>query len=452
MSHAPVRAPHLDEPARPLPPGITRQGDAALWTLLTLFFVMSALWALRVPFPLLNGIGQWASFNPDEGSHINVIVFTATHHALPVFSDAWLPLGEPFPHVSNYYVCLHPPFYHVLGALIYALLAPLIGGDRALMALRLLSCAMGTSIVWFTYQTARELASREAALLAAGCVAGVPMFVSMSAAISNENLASLASAASLYLIVVGLRRGFDWRRAGALAIWVAVGVGSKFTCLSLIPAACLAFWLAGAWNGQAIPERLSRMLVVLVVSAISISWWLLRNHHLYGSYIAIGLTEREWDLMQPGYALVHMYKGTSVPFYLFRLAAVGWRSFWGQFNGMERPLPAVICGPLFVLQAAIGVGLWRAWRRGAFSGVCAAAAKLMALAASVILVIYVDYNWKHFTPQGRYFFPLLVPFGLCMAGGWRALFSPRWLPAATLLLLLGLGLLNVYSLVVYTRP
>ncbi len=428
------------------------RSDPWLWAILAGFLAAAVLWALRIPFPLVGGVGQWVSYQPDEGGHINVIVYVATHHALPRFSDGWIDMHNPrLPRLSRYYVGIHPPVYHILAALIYALLNPMVGSTRALMSLRLLSCVMGAGVVWLTYRTARELASRPAAVLAAGCVAGVPMFVSLAGAISNENLSTLAASASLFLIVVGLRRGFDVRRTWALAAWVAVGVGSKLTCLSLLPASFVALWWAGGRYGLPVAARVRQMAVIVLFTAALTGWWFVRNHQIYGSFVRAGLSDHDWDIMQPGFALVHQQNGTSALHYAFKLAAVGWRSFWGQFNGMTRPLPGAICAALLLLQFAILLGLFWAWQQGKVQGTRAIAATVMALAGAVIVFIYVVYSWKHYTPQGRYFFPLLIPFGLCMAAGWRALFPPRWKWAASLGLLAVFGLLNVFCLAAYAH-
>ncbi len=208
-------------------------------------------------------------------------------------------------------VTIHPPAYHVLGSLVYAATPPLVGPGNAVLLLRLLSCAMASGVIWLVYRAASLLGSRAFALLAAGCVAGVPMYVSLSGAVTNEDFAALMASASLYLIIAGVVQGFTWRRVWWLSTWIALGIGTKITCISLIPAA----WLALVWSGrrQGLPAAsILRQIVAPMALTIALTgWWFARNKILYGRCIAPNMTDAEWDKFQPGYVQFHRWTGIS---------------------------------------------------------------------------------------------------------------------------------------------
>ena len=295
---------------------------------------------------------------------------------------------------------------------------------------RLLSCLMGTVVVWLTYRAARELTSPSTATLAAACTAGVPMFVSLSGGVTNENLSALCAAASLYVIVLGIKRGFNSRRLWALSLWMAIGIGTKLTCMGLLPAAWLALWWAD--RGQRLPadhsnrgKFLRKLLLVTGVSLVPVGAWFGHNILLYHTPIKLYISQKQWSVFQPGFAGAHRSTNISAVGYLSQMAITGWQSFWGKFDGMHRLLPKKAYVLLLTLQIVAGLGLWRAWREGGFSNGRAAAAGAMVLCATVITAIFFQLNWQHATPQGRYFFPLLLPFGLATASGWRAAFRPE---------------------------
>ena len=98
------------------------------------------------------------------------------------------------------------------------------------------------------------------------------MYVSLSGAVTNEDFAALMASASLYLIIAGVVQGFTWRRVWWLSTWIALGIGTKITCISLIPAA----WLALVWSGrrQGLPAAsILRQIVVPMALTIALTGW-----------------------------------------------------------------------------------------------------------------------------------------------------------------------------------
>ena len=71
-----------------------------------------------------------------------------------------------------------------------------------------------------------------------------------------------------------------------------------------------------------------------------------------------------------------------------------------------------------------------------------AAATLM-LTTSVIFLLF---NWRHYSPQGRYFYVMLAPFGAITAYGCLALLPPAWRQGAGRGLVWLLVALNLWCL------
>ncbi len=406
----------------------------ALGLILAAFAALGVLWAWRIPVPTLPP-GIWGNFNPDESNHLNVIRYMALRHGLP-------------PYVTQYQISQHPPLYHGLYALVYALITPRLGYFHTVLLLRLLSVCMGLGTVWLTYRAALSVLSPPAAVLAAGCAAGVPMFVSLSAAVNNDDLAALASAGALAAMVAGTTDGFDRRRLWTLALWTAAAMSTKVTCLPLFPALAFALWWDWRRRGESLRPLLGRYALVAALSLGVIGWWYARNQWLYGDPLRAGAHRRMWGALEPSLG-DFMASGMSPLRWLTKVFGTGWKSFWGVFDAMRLHLPAPAYALLFLLNITSAVGLIRALR-GGLKGDRAAAAGVLTVFCVSLLALYVGANASTYTPQGRYLFPALLPFGLATAVGWRALFPPRSRDAAGAAVLIGLLLLNVFCVISMT--
>ena len=86
---------------------------------------------------------------------------------------------------------------------------PWRGTVLAVRLIRLLSVLMGAGTVYFTYLIAREIISDlpGLALVAAAVVAFTPMFLFISGAVNNDNLAVLLSSAILWKLIVLVKAG-----------------------------------------------------------------------------------------------------------------------------------------------------------------------------------------------------------------------------------------------------
>jgi hypothetical protein len=120
--------------------------------------------------------------------------------------------------------------------------------------------------------------------------------------------------------------------------------------------------------------------------------------------------------------------------------ALTFAGFWANFGWLTIPLAPAWYVVLLAACLAAGVGLLRACRSGLGAG--RRERRLWALLAAALLLIaaqtFVPMIGSAWQPQGRYFFPALLPIVALLAAGWRQLAPARTQPALALGLLIAL--------------
>jgi hypothetical protein len=382
-----------------------RRGPSAIMLLLIAFLMLSTLWAFVVPLRDFQGVRSL--FQPDEPNHIAVITYIANHGALP-------------PYTFAYYESAHPPLYHLAAGVVYHFAQPLLGSDVSIYLLRLMGGVLGAALVWLVWRTALPLIGGTGALFAAALVGTVPMFVSISASVTNETLAALAGAGALAGLTAGIQRGyFDRRTLLTVAFWTAIGVGSKVTCLGLIPVALGVVGVVGWRHRLSLRGIAAQIGAILLITAALSGWWYARNAVLYGDPFRRKEATALWRERIPGYDTLSAQGKTTLPRYITRVSFWGWASFWGVFNAFRYPLPMGVYICLVGFQIACSWGLIRSVQKsGLKQSVLWPLAICAVPFAATVAIVYYRYTWDHYTPQGRFFFPLLLPFAIFSAAGW----------------------------------
>lgn len=255
---------------------------------------------------------------------------------------------------------------------------PWQGALLAVRIVRLVSVLLGALTVYLTYRIAGETAPGRAdiALGAAALNAFLPMFLFISGAVNNDNLAiPLASLAILLMIRVVTRRVADyfpvkWWEWAVLGIVIGLAVLTKEGTLGLIP---LAFgtavvavwqkWFVPVPSGSGKPastlrHQLKSATLGLFLSLILISlpiliiagWWYYRNIVLYGDWLG-------WN------AFIAVLGQRAHPASLTQL----WgerngfmMSYWGLFGGVNVPMTSWIYRVLnvFLVLSVIGFAIY----------------------------------------------------------------------------------------------
>jgi hypothetical protein len=234
---------------------------------------------------------------------------------------------------------------------------PWQGTLLAVRIVRIFSVLLGAATVYLTYRIGKELAPKrpEIALGAAAVNAFMPMFLFISGAVNNDNLAiPLASLAILLMIrfvkVEGERQKVEkihhspfTIHYSLLLLGVVIGLGllTKEGTIGLLPlawgTAFVARWRTGKAGEQASAFRLllsafTRSLldfavVLLPVLAIA-GWWYWRNVALYGDWLG-------WS------AFIAVLGSRAQPASLAQLWDERWGfmlSYWGLFGGVNVPM------------------------------------------------------------------------------------------------------------------
>src|SRR5947209_2943854 len=126
------------------------------------------------------------------------------------------------------YIGSAPPLYFALEAIPYRLASSGNFFDR-LFAMRALSALFAALTVGFVYLFVRELLPRRPLAWTVGALAVAlqPVFGSIAGGVNYDNLLWTASAALMWLVAYGFRRGLTTKVAAGIGIALLVGVLSK---------------------------------------------------------------------------------------------------------------------------------------------------------------------------------------------------------------------------------
>lgn len=319
---------------------------------------------------------------PDENLHYDFIVFLATTRKLP---DA-----NPATRVGwQAHEWIQPPLYYALMAPIVAFRDPdrdiyrLVPGNAnntlhngnatrtftwdgrpsesidTFFYTRLASLLMGGLTVLFIYWAATRVLPCEQAGLAAAMVALIPQYGYLTAALSNDTLASLVSAAAIgLLLVIWQTPRLSLATAVAIGLLSGAAVITKIHTVFLLPTIALAvlFRARGRWM------RAATFLALVAVGAfMSAGWYFIRNAIVFGDPLASRFKlELLADVAQSSHlSLLDPYFYTIFPMTLFR-------SFWASFGWLVINPPdstmmayAVVSSLLFGVTLAYLIALPR---------------------------------------------------------------------------------------------
>lgn len=339
---------------------------------------------------------------------------------------------------------------------------PWQGTLLAVRIVRIFSVFLGAATVYLTYLIGREVAPNrpEIALGAAAINAFMPMFLFISGAVNNDNLAvPLASLALLLMIrLVNRQRANLFAQSQSsliihyllLGVVIGLAVLTKEGTIGLLPLAWGAAFMASGeqrgtdgrqfWLqfGRLLLRSLLNFVIVLLPVLLIAGWWYWRNIVLYGDWLG-------WN------AFIAVLGQRSQAASLAQLWDERWgfmMSYWGLFGGVNVPMWTWI---YHLLNAVLLIGVAgfavylqrqvRAWHLdiGHFRwDVPALIANLLyfvetrfALVASLLLataVILGLVRWATTTwsSQGRLAFTAVSALSVLLATGLAGWLPPRW--------------------------
>ncbi len=412
----------------------------ALATIISLYLLIGAGWAILIP----------PFEKPDEIGHVAFIQLVA-------LSGEWPDLRHPQTPLVGW-EAHQPPLYYLVGAATYRTVRALgisatdlnVWLNRAnpnffwkrpprennffyqagtffrpdaafpydLMALRLMTLALGAVTVFFCYKAAL-LAFRhdsQLALVTTALVAFLPQFTFITTTVSNDSLAIAFGAIALYLLA-RLRVAPECaRRRDCVALGVVLGLGvlTKLTAVSLVPLALLAIWQIEA----AAKQRVRYLLWIGLVSSLVTAGWFARNELVYGDLLG-----RYFIIDPVGFASELDRKSLFSPYF----GAPFWgrlgQSLVGEFGFMH------IAMPDWFYRLWLGVGLISAVGCVTFAiqrhreprsvavRVDTGAWLLMSCAVLLAVAALIQFNLTTSQPQGRLVAHVLPALAIVLVAG-----------------------------------
>jgi hypothetical protein len=340
----------------------------------------------------------------------------------------------------------------------------------AVHLIRFLSVAMGTAAVYLTYLIVREILPDEPALAlgAAAVHAYTPMFVFIASAVNNDNLVVPLSSLALLMLLrlaryrplgevvsdpgdgatpdgqgrTGLESHHPTLAEMPIGRYLLLGIVLGLAVLTKTSSLALTVLTALVVGVRAVRRRswaeffvggLATLLPLLAIAG----WWFLRNLRLYG------------DLT--GFSAFFEILGTrDVPADLPQL----WRErfsflagYWGNFGGLNVPMPAWVYAVLNALTVVAALGLIALLLRQTLRArgrlvICHFPFVISLLWALGVLGPWLWWARVTWSSQGRLVFPAISVWSLLLALGWVGWLGwrwGRWAVAAFALFLLGLA-------------
>ncbi|MFQ6100123.1 MAG: glycosyltransferase family 39 protein [Anaerolineae bacterium] len=446
-----------------------------LVVMLTLFVVLGVTYSVVVP-PFEASDEKW---------HYPMVKYVADHWSLPVqepgVETPWRQEGS------------QPPFYYFIAALATCWIDtsdmgtvrhlnpsvdpgatpdgnvnlvvhrparesfPWRGTVLAVHLIRFLSVLMGTAAVALTYLIVREvLPWRPVPALGAAAVhAFTPMYVFISGAVNNDNLAVPLSGLALLMLLrlvrqqnlakvadsFGSESTPDQRRRSwiercrptfartPVGRYLALGVVLGLAALTKTSALALTVLTALVVVVRAVRQRswaeffIGGLATLLPLLAIS-GWWFLRNLQLYGDLTGLNV-------------FIEILGQREVPADLAQL----WRErysflagYWGNFGGLNVPMAdwAYTVLNAVVVVAVLGLVAHYALRITFYvSRFTPLASRLLPLAICLLWGLGVVVPWSQWarttwSSQGRLVFPAIPVWSLLLVLGVAGWFPRRW--------------------------
>ena len=382
-------------------PGLTdeKRHQLTLLVLLVLAALLRVAYACETP----------AWYAPDEYAHFWIAEQVAREGKFPVGSHT-------FPAYESY----QPPLYYGLASLLLKSssekvpfsLSP-VRPPGPLVFLRLLSVLMAVTAIWIAYRAVRLIPALtpDSALWCVAFMCFLPTFVGSGAAVSNDALVVLLSAACLY---------FCWQPhcTARTAFWSGFFVGLAFLTkangLVLVPFVLLQICRHSGHNRQVVVRRL----------VWAGGGWLVPAGLVFARNIAL---YDEWLVLNPG---AETGSGFTLANAARAIRNLTW-SFWLAFGrGYLISLPPIAyLTTAFPLMLLAALGWLRVYKKEIGLLVPTGFAIVVAVGGSLWYTF--SYPPGAMTSWGKNLFPVLPMIAVFMVVGWRSVWRrcPGIVPA-----------------------
>jgi 4-amino-4-deoxy-L-arabinose transferase-like glycosyltransferase len=289
---------------------------------------------------------------------------------------------------------------------------------RTVHWVRAFSTFFAAGMVLLTYWLARRFFSGPLAVACAAVAAFTPNFLLTGAAISNDAMLALMSAAGgLWLVDIVSREEPpalpEW---AALALLLGAGVLTKVGAAPLLPTAALAVGLL-AWRLRDWRLFVTAGAILLGGVLIVCGWWLLRNLRLYGDLTGLRAMWAVWGVRDP--LTLATYR---VELHNFRT------TFWSNFGYGNVPGPGWLytLTDIFVLGGLAGLLVGLVKPRTPRSPTRRDQLLVLASWWAFTLAALLWYLQRTAQVTGRQIYAVMPVIALALVGGWARLIPARW--------------------------
>ncbi len=348
-----------------------------------------------------------------------------------------------------------------------------------LFVARFSSVLLNVGIVWLAFMIFERLlpARSDMPLLMTAMIALWPQHTFINSTVGDGTLAEWAACWVIYGWVCLFRdQGMAYKRAavffGTILVAAGIGIWTKTTAVFLAPvSAGLALWwfllrFRRAWKWQ---HTVFVCLGVVLLVAGSWAW---------ARYSPLG--SRTWAVVQRSLSLSNLtwVDQRGITFGDALLAA--YDSFWAHLGWMALPLSERWYGAIALLSLLALAG-WTMKGRpnlepgdtrmascaASQSDLCSSEERVLAVPswAAIVMGAFLVVAWGifiwtallsrsdgYYQYQGRYVFPVAVPFAFFFVGGLARFFSGIWREYGARLLLFFLIFLDAWCIFVYVLP
>lgn len=293
-------------------------------------------------------------------------------------------------------------------------LSLLRGAGFVVLLLRLMGLALGAGTIALVFKISEFIAPQRptVAFVAAALTGLNPMFIFISASVSNDSLAMILNGALLLLLLRCVRDGFQPRNSLGIALLFALTSITKVTSLVLLPALVLVGGIA-LYRRRDRRSALVYYFSILVFWMLLAAWWYLRNVQLYNEPFGMMTMANIAGPRGMTFSLVNLF----FEFQQFRM------SYWGLFGALNiqlTPMYYLLLDMMTLLSFAGCVFL--ILQLLAISDFAYARYELTHLALLLLTVILLWIGviyWSTLTrrPDGRILFPLIAAISPILAVG-----------------------------------
>jgi 4-amino-4-deoxy-L-arabinose transferase-like glycosyltransferase len=399
---------------------------------------------LRIIFAIIVPIFE----KPDEKAHFEFIEYISTYKKLPV-QEVTNPTAEFF----------QPPFYHFSVSFILSFIKTFTNNVfYQVVLLRLPSVFFSILTLCLIYKISSLIFKNKALNLGILAFAAfLPSHANFNSNVTNANFADFLSTLILYLLLVILIKGENYKKILLLGLIAGISLITRLSIIPVIIAIPFAFIVKYYPD---IKKAIKPVALIAIIALLISSWLFVRNINLYGDFLGVNAMNRASppDIIKFDLSFIARLLGwTFVTF---------WASFGRTNNVFIGNLTSQVGIVIFIITHLILLlitlssiyGLYIFYKKykenkNILNNNQKKSFLILIFYLTVLSFSFVSFNIYDFQPQGRLFFPAISAISIFFTLGIYNLFefynrNRLFLPVYVIFLLL-INLASIINIVHY---